>query len=405
MDEQWYQNYVLLALRLDKILRSQSAQPFVDAYYGPSAWKTQVESEREVPLDNIIKLAADLRTSLSSQQYTAAHQRHLEKQLRALETVARKLNGEDFTLQEEVQNCFDISPRWIPEAEFEQAHSWLDEILPGAGDISTRALAWRKRYELPQEKYYLLPQLVELMIAEARARTSAFVDLPPEEKIEVRVVRGKPTGGACWYLGNYQSLIEINADLPIALNTLLDLICHEGYPGHHTEATLKELHLYRKQGYLDQSVLPLISPLCLIAEGIATLAKEVIFSAEEAEKWLAQHIYPQVGLTIEPIDAEKFAQASDILEGVRGNAAFLLREGRSEAEVRQYIQKYMLVSEDRADKALQFLKVPFLDAYVFTYFYGKKLMRPWLEGPDKLKVFRRFLSEQIVPSDLVALSS
>jgi hypothetical protein len=62
--------------------------------------------------------------------------------------------------------------------------------------------------------------------------------------------------------------------------------------------------------------------------------------------------------------------------------------------------KYKLLPDEHAQKALEFLKSPFCEAYVFTYYYGKQLMQPWLQGPDRHAVFRRFLTEQISPSDL-----
>ena len=37
----------------------------------------------------------------------------------------------------------------------------------------------------------------------------------------------------------------------------------------------------------------------------------------------------------------------------------------------------------------------------FTYFYGKRLMQPWLQGAGRLAVFRRFLTEQLYPAELV----
>lgn len=74
----------------------------------------------------------------------------------------------------------------------------------------------------------------------------------------------------------------------------------------------------------------------------------------------------------------------------------------------QWLQDYILLAL-RIDKAIhKFTDNPFVDAYygppeayVFTYFYGKQLMRPWLQEADRLTVFRRFLTEQVSPSELV----
>jgi hypothetical protein len=69
-------------------------------------------------------------------------------------------------------------------------------------------------------------------------------------------------------------------------------------------------------------------------------------------------------------------------------------------EVVSYLRRYSLVSEARARKLVEVIKVPLLEAYIFTYFYGKRLMEPHLRGPDRCAVFERFLSEPLTPSDV-----
>lgn len=67
----------------------------------------------------------------------------------------------------------------------------------------------------------------------------------------------------------------------------------------------------------------------------------------------------------------------------------------------QYLIKYSLLPDEEALKYLEFLQVPFQQAYIFTYFYGRQLMKSWLQRPDRLTVFCRFLTEQVYPSELV----
>jgi hypothetical protein len=84
-----------------------------------------------------------------------------------------------------------------------------------------------------------------------------------------------------------------------------------------------------------------------------------------------------------------------------GNAAFMLNEGRSDKEVKQYLLKYTMLPDEYVQEHMEFLKDPFREAYIFTYFYGKQLMQPWLQGADRQEVFRRFLTEEVCPSELV----
>ena len=66
-----------------------------------------------------------------------------------------------------------------------------------------------------------------------------------------------------------------------------------------------------------------------------------------------------------------------------------------------YLIKYSVVTDEEARRFLEFLKVPFQEAYIFTYFSGRQLMKPWLQGPQRWNAFRRFLTEQVYPSELV----
>ncbi len=402
MNEPWFREYVLLAFRIDKAIRKFSESRFVDYYYGPPEWRAAAEAEADMTAAELVRNAMALAEHLPAQGFETHRATYLEKQVMALETVCRKLNGETFSLEDEVQRCFDIHPTWTPESEFEQAIALLDEALPGAGSIVERQLALRQRYELAREKSGLLVGLMQRALAEARHRTQAFVDLPEGEGIELQTVSDKVFGGENWYLGNYRSRVELNTDLPTEVSWLVDVMCHEGYPGHHTEFVLKERHLYRERGYMEQAIAPIIGPQSVISEGIATMAREMIFTPDEAEQWASEHLYPEAGIEPVQLDIVKLHRAGELMQGLGGNAAFLLHEGRPDEEVAQYLMKHSLESDrQRIQKELDFLKDPFREAYIFTYFYGKRLMQPWLQGADRLAVFRRFLTEQLYPAELV----
>jgi hypothetical protein len=46
------------------------------------------------------------------------------------------------------------------------------------------------------------------------------------------------------------------------------------------------------------------------------------------------------------------------------------------------------------------LKAPFNTARIFSYTMGKRLLQPWLVGPDRRLVFTRLLKQQLYPSEL-----
>lgn len=293
---------------------------------------------------------------------------------------------------------------WTPEAQFEEAHALYETVLPGTGSLAERLHTYKAGIACPAEHTNLLPELVDLAFAEARTRTSRLVELPDGETIDIHYLPEWEHEAAAYYRGNYQTHIVINtAAAAAALSRLFDhKVCHEGYPGHHTAYVLKEQHLAR-HGYTEQTLYLTLAPQCVVSEGIAMVAHEMIFSEGEAEGWIAAQM---ARLFHKEVDAQallRLRQASEMLEGVWGNAAMLLDEGHSEAEVAQYFVKYMLLSEDRATSYIALLKHPLYGLhFALTYGSGQQLVRRWLQGPDRVAVFHRFLTEQWTPSQLAA---
>jgi hypothetical protein len=162
---------------------------------------------------------------------------------------------------------------------------------------------------------------------------------------------------------------------------------------------LKDEVLVQQQGYLEQRVGLLSTPPSVISEGLALLAHELLFAPEEAEEWLAEHIYPDAGMQPDGSDLTKIQRATDLLLGVSCNAAWLLSEGRPDTEVKEYLMRYALVNEETALRLLASLRRPFHEAYTFTYFYGRQLLEPSLQGPQRQERLYQLLTQQILPSD------
>src|SRR5437764_14259869 len=102
MNEQWFKDYVLLQFRIGKAIRKYTESRFVDYYYGSPEWKSAVETEEETPAPDLVRAAMALLDALPAQGFEAHRATYLSKQVIALETVCRKLNGETFSLQDEV---------------------------------------------------------------------------------------------------------------------------------------------------------------------------------------------------------------------------------------------------------------------------------------------------------------
>lgn len=381
--------YIGLAFDLE-----QHIEGFVDAYFGPPELKQR--PQRRPPAELIAEAGA-LRAAVQASTYPAPRKAYLEAQLRAMETSARQLAGESLAYRDEVRLLFDIEPLYTPETVFEQSLGILDQLLPGTGSLEERMTAWKQHFEVSAE---VAGMMIERITGEARARTATLVKLPPGESVEFALVSDKPWSGYNWYLGGARSLVEINTDLPIRANTLFDLVCHEAYPGHHTEHALKEQILYYEQGFGEHSVQLINTPECVIAEGIATLAAELIFG-EEAEQWMAETVYPLGGIVGDPVRERQINQAQRNLRALSGNAALLLHDqGADPEEVVRYIMRYGLRSEREARQSLRFISTPLWRSYTFTYYVGRELLGRWIAAGDRHERFRTLLTSQITPSML-----
>jgi hypothetical protein len=385
----------------------------VDAWLGPAETRDAAMAGPAPRGDDLVARATRLRVAVEAADLPMTRIDYLSAQVRALETLARAIAGETFGYRDEVAALFDIEPQRTPERVYEESLRALDDALPGTGDIAGRMIAWRAQFEMPLEA---VQGTVDRIVAEVRRRAAAFAPLPEGEGVEIALVSDKPWGGYNWYLGNCRSLVEVNTDMPVRANALLDLMCHEGYPGHHTEHALKEQRLYLEQGFGEHAIQLINTPECVIAEGIATLAESIIFAPGEAEAWQAEHVYAPLGITVDPARDRQIADAQRTLRSVSGNVALLVHEdGAAGDDAVRYLMRYGLESEERARHRMRFITDPLWRPYVFTYHVGRDLLGAWIELPEgdapvaegdrfahRQRRFARLLVEQMTPSRIAA---
>jgi hypothetical protein len=145
-------------------------------------------------------------------------------------------------------------------------------------------------------------------------------------------------------------------------------MAHEGYPGHHTEHALREIRQLREQGQGEYAVQLINTPECVISEGIATCACPLVFPGEEEAAWTASDLLPALGMSMDVAEAAALKHAASTLRRVRGNTALLLHEqGKSEADARQYLERWALQTPAEARKSLEFIVSPLWRTYTFTY--------------------------------------
>ncbi|MBN4925662.1 DUF885 domain-containing protein [Hoyosella rhizosphaerae] len=388
-------DYLLLGLRFDRL-----EDGFVDAYTGDPALRRSVENApTPVPQDLAVE-ARRILAALPSSGLAPRRQEFIASHVRALECSARKFAGEDVGFIDEVDAYFDVRIELADEETYRQAHRDISALMPGSGDLGDRMRSHRMGEELPPER---LNDCVDAFAGALRERVRNQFGLPVQEQVSFEVVTDKPWSGFNYYLGDFKSTVAINADLRQHTSSLPHLIAHEAYPGHHTEHCHKDLSLVAP-GEAEHTIFLVNTPQCLMAEGLADLA----LGAVVGPGWgvWAQEIYADLGIRFDGERAERVAAATAGLLTVRQDAAILLHDrGRSADEVAEFLQRWLLLTPQRARQTLKFLTSPLWRAYVTTYVEGYQLLKAWLEqGPDTpdaaAERFTRLLDEPLIPSQL-----
>lgn len=383
-------NYVLLVLRMDKHIAG-----FNDYYYGPPEWKQQVEAEGKVPPEELRREVAALLTALEGMKGRPERLGWFRKQLIALDTNLRQLQGEKLSVAEQARLLYDLRVTPPATQELEAALGELDRLLPGSGPLLDRVNTWRGQFRLQESQ---LPEAYRLALEVTRKRTHELLLLPADEAVDLQFVKNKSWGAYNWFQGKARSRIEVNTDLPALATGILGFAAHEAYPGHHTDLATREQRLYRERGYVEWCVSPLFTPSGTMAEAVGNVGPDIIFTPAEKLAWHRDVFFPAVGIT--GVDFEQWARMEKALETLgraRERVPFMLfDERKSDEEIIAYLQKYALMTPERARKAIAFDRE--WGAYTFNYTVGREILRRYLATGNARAKFVQLITTPIYPS-------
>lgn len=378
---------------------------YVDSYYGPDDIAQAIQGEGKASLTDLEALADRLAKEVAADpSLQPARREYLLGEIAAMHATLRILQGESPSFIEEVHRLYGVTPAWVDESNFAEAHNALAAILPGSDPLSERVPAFREKLRIPAQ---VAAPIIKRLGAEFRERVRARFHLPPQENCDFSFVRDKPWTAYNWYIGGSVSRIEFNEDHPIYIHRLPEIVAHESYPGHHTEHAIKEEMLYRKEGRLEHAVLLSNTPSALISEGIAQNALQVIAEPEEIIAYY-RDLLKEAGLPMEEASrVYEFTLAARLLGEVADNQLLLLHgEGASDEEVITYGVHHALSTEEDQRRIMQFHKDPLWRSYGFNYTLGQDIVQTFLSAStDKLEAFARLLQEPMTPGQVVSSST
>lgn len=378
---------------------------YVDAYYGPPEWAAAAKANPRSTAELAAAAAALLlrleqNPDAGLDADTLQRRAYLQAHVSAAGARLRMIEGERPAFADEAEALFGIRPELKPLSAFAALLQRIEILVPGEGPLAARVAAFRERYTIPTDR---LDAVMRAAIAECRARTLRAIDLPEAERFTLEFVTDKPWGGYNYYQGNANSLIQINTDLPIPISRAVNLGCHEGYPGHHVYNLLLERTFVRGKGWVEMSVLPLFSPMALVAEGSANYGIDLAFPGTERLAFEKAVLYPLAGLDPATADAlDELGTLTKQLAGVEYTIADDYLAGRSNrAEASALLQTWTLVSEESAEKRVDFIDT--YRSYIINYALGQELVAGWIErqGTDAWAATNRLLSSQLLPKDLL----
>ena len=394
------EDFLLLALRIDKHIEG-----YVDFYYGQGRLRQIVDCESLTAPNTLLNDSNDLLKQLGFQGFDKERIRYIEKLLIAMKTSIEALCGVEIPFKDKFLRLYDVDLQPINESELDNLLEDLNTVYKGAGSLNERMKVLREKRKVPEDKVY--PLFKEALNITRMKTKELFGDILPEtERILIELVKEKHNNEPLWafyewYLGNYQSRLEINPTYNMYWSTFLSSATHEGYPGHHTEFVVKEKILYHELFQFEHSILLLKSPTLVICEGIADLAVNALFSyREQAEISLKFCSNGTKDDNVEKLTMQNRVKTKSSL--LWYNLAYHAHfDEWSEANLIQYGTNYGVFSLKDIKNIIKLIFDPAHSTTALLYNLGSKLIINRFGEFPSVKNFRNLLLNPILPSDLV----
>ena len=254
--------------------------------------------------------AVALRTRLSkSSTRDAARQALLLAQVDAIALRIEQLQGNDRSFDEESRILFGVVAPGDRDAEVRKAlRSRIAALLWNPADTAQAYSRYDAQFVVPADR---VPAVMKLALDQCRALTVGHIALPANEHVDVQYVRLKPWSAFSRYLGDAQSVIQVNMDYPLTVDRLLTLACHEGYPGHHVFNLVRDQALVRKLNREEFMVQPTFSPQSYVSEAAASYAPFLALSDADRLRIERDVLLPAAGL--KNLDCERYLALQELL--------------------------------------------------------------------------------------------
>jgi len=388
--------YVRLAVAL-----GERDHDSIDYYIGPPGW---IEGIHEHPQTfgqiraSALELARRLQaTAVVTSSDDARRREYLLAQLKALVGRVDVLAGKRIAFDTESAALFGVKIESnLDRPRIAAIRAELQRLLGRDGDLGERYVRFSRGFVIPREK---LAAVMSAALDGCRRQTLAHVPLPPGESVSVTYVEGAPWSGFSTYLGHYHSVLKVNLSFALGPEEVLNLACHEGYPGHHVFNSLRD---WQGHAWPEVAVQPSFSPQSLLSEGAASDALDLAFPPAQRLEFERDVLFPAAGL--DPAGAAQYVQVEHLIDQLRDTEAVVARDYLDQHL--EFVRAQQALDEDAvmADAIPTLLYVNEFRSYVVTYTMGRKLVARCVNRTSHEDSWARYLALMQTPDTLLPCS-
>ena len=262
-----------------------------------------------------------------------------------------------------------------------EATEELDKLLPGQGSLPFRISNFQSRFLVPLRQR---EQLFELALDACEQNTKENWELPLDSGVKINWTREVSTP---WhsYLGEGASEISINPLAMGYIGSMVDVACHEGYPGHHAQHVLLEQNLNDVGDFSPEERLMLLrTQKTAVLEGAADYGIGLAFPQDKRLEFERDVLFPLAGLDTSEI--ELYLRVHHLVKianaGVTKTIQAYADEKLPSVAAAVRLENDFLVASPRA--VLEF--VDRLGAYAAIYPLSKLTITGFLDGQAKSKI-------------------
>ena len=344
-------------------------------------------------IDSLHRSALALRSQVASLQETAsvdeARKLFLLAQIGAIVLRTEQLLGRNRSFDEESQTFFGVvAPADSDAGRRKQIRARLTMLLGSSTRLSEAYTRYDAQFVVPANR---VSKVMDMALSQCRALTLEHMTLPAGEHVDVEYVFNKPWSAFSRYLGNAHSLIQVNMDYPITVDRILNLACHEGYPGHHIFNSFRDQSLVTELHREEFLVQPTFSPQSYVSEAAASYAPNLLLSVAERLHIERDLLFPLAGLT--GLNPKRYLEVQHLVAELHTAEPFIARDYLDDrlefVRAADVLKRETLI--EHGETTLLYLNE--YRTYMLTYTLGNDSVRAFIEAghPTDAERWRRYL--------------